>query len=124
MLAQTPSPIGTPADWSQFGLIGLVVFALFALLFSFGWFIVGRFGKMEDARNKAEDQRQSFLESCLAEHKQERRDMNQQMRQDAIDNRAALAVLTERTLKALDDNSDAFRAVQTEIHALLERHQG
>ena len=124
MFAQTPSAIGSPGDWSQFGLIGLVVFALFVLLFSFGSFMVQRFGKLEDARNKADEQRQAFLEKCLLEHRQERDETRQQMRRDSEENANALKELMNKTLQAIDDNTLAFRDAQSDIRTLLDRSSG
>ena len=114
-LLQTPSPIGGPSDWSQFGLIGLVVFALFMALFSFGGFVVTRFNRIEDSRSKQDDQRQEFLEKMLEQHVTERTEWKATMVQECREHSEQIRQITDRAAKAIDNNTVAFHDLQKQI---------
>lgn len=67
--------IGTAHDWSEYGLAGLVIFALF----TFGGVIVASvcfyLNRLEKNREKNDNIRQSFLETCLCDHRTERAEL-------------------------------------------------
>ena len=109
--------IGSPDHWSQFGLGGLVIFVLFTLIFAGGWFLFTRFSRLEDARQRSDDQRQKFLESCLTDHKAERIEWRDRMDKECSEHSRQLQSLTDKTLKAIDDHTAAFRELHSIIHS-------
>lgn len=57
--------IGSPDLWAKFGLPGLVIFALFAILIAVVWFTIRRFDKV-DERNK------DHIKDMALAHREER----------------------------------------------------
>lgn len=91
----------TLAIWSQFGLAGIVIGTLFA-----GFGIVGRYVLAQLKKN--DDSQHQFLLQVVSEHKQERAEWRQSIKE-----------MTEHTVDALEKNTLAIQrntdALQTVV---------
>jgi hypothetical protein len=84
--------LGDPSGWAEFGLIGLVVFALFTIGSAGGWVLF------------------KFIEKLLDGHRDERSEWKKQ--DDEVHS---------KTVNAITAQTDAIKEVKTELRVLSDR---
>ncbi len=109
MFSQIPTPFGGTETWAQFGLAGLVIFALFVCLYLLGKALINRM-------NKSEEERQNFLKDLMSQHRTERQEWRMDFERNREAHTAALEKLSNATV-------DAIQGVQTELVALRKSHE-
>lgn len=88
-MTSTPSTsIGSADLWAQFGLPGLVIFALFIVLIFTIWYLVSRVDKMSESNNKT-------VTTLADNHKQERDEWRKESSEQMKEFRFALQRLAD-----------------------------
>lgn len=108
-LSAVAAPFGGADTWAQFGLAGLVIFALFGFLYVMAKSLIDRV-------NRSETQKQAFLNQMLQQHQTER----QEWRNDSEKSREAHTAAIEKLSKA---TVDALHEVRVELTALRTVHE-
>ena len=89
--------------WSEFGLVGLVIGALFTGLFFMAKWIASFVSKMAEIHLKERDEWRVWGNKQLELHRNEREDWREQIAEDERLNRQALEKLTHVVEKGLYD---------------------
>ena len=105
-MLQIPSPFGTTDAWAQFGLAGLVIFALFGCLYLIGNALISRM-------NTTETERQQFIQKMMEQHRTERQEWRSDFEKSREAHTVALEKLTTATVDALHEVKDELTALRT-----------
>ena len=101
MFAQMPS-IGSPDLWSQFGLAGLVIFALFVGFFGLVFCVM----KTQSGRD---DKHQEFLDKLLEKHVNERSEWRKDADAKTVQYTQSLDRLTTASVAVIDRVGDEVK---------------